>query len=160
MARVVPSGEEILLAVERYMADRHKIAGSLSAPGEASLSWQSVLECRIDRSIEERTERPQRAKGPRSRNTAVAERPTYTDLDAHPAEPPADPTLYRRLRLVREDTLDEEPCAGCADGKQDCSTCKGRGGIDCPPSMPTTRGRFMPRSPRVRSATPTSAPAR
>ncbi|MFF3844664.1 hypothetical protein [Streptomyces sp. NPDC002328] len=127
----VPSEEEVLRAVERRMT-RYKITADLSAPGAATVSWPSVLECRIHRSLEKRREEPGRAKGPRSANQRVADRPTYTDLHANPVTPPDDPATARRIDLVREGTLDETACDGCTDGRKDCDACKGRGGRDCP----------------------------
>ncbi|WP_460066040.1 hypothetical protein [Streptomyces sp. YKOK-I1] len=128
-----PSDEEILRAVERQLAGR-RISTRLTDPGAASLSWESVLECEIHRSIEERgKEGPRTAKGPLSRNGTIAERPTYTDLDAYVAKPPADPSRRQVVHLVREGTLDEVPCGGCVDGRKDCAACEGRGRTDCPP---------------------------
>lgn len=73
-----PTEEEILAAVERQPAGR-RISTRLTDPGEASLTWESVLECEIHRSIEERgTEGRRTAKGPLSRNGRIAERPTCT----------------------------------------------------------------------------------
>ncbi|MFF8971463.1 hypothetical protein [Streptomyces sp. NPDC014995] len=126
-----PSDEEVLQAVERYLA-RHRITTRLSVPGAASLAWRSVLECQVHRSIERRKERPQQAKGPRGRNKDIADRPSYTDLDAYPVEPPADPSRPQVVRLVREGSLDEVACEGCVGGRKDCDTCEGRGGTDCP----------------------------
>ncbi|WP_416982795.1 hypothetical protein [Streptomyces sp. T028] len=127
-----PSDEEILQAVERQLADRCGITTRLADPGAASLTWESVLECEIHRSIEEREEGTRKAKGPLSRNRRIAERATYTDLYAYPVEPPADPSQRQVVHLVREGTLDEVPCEDCEGGRKDCDTCAGRGRVDCP----------------------------
>ncbi|MEU5630128.1 hypothetical protein ACH47C_00955 [Streptomyces rishiriensis] len=122
-----PSEEEMLKAVERHVS-RPGAAAHLTVPGAAALSWQSVLECRIVRSVERRTERPMRVKG---RRGAIAGRPTYTDLDTHPVAPPDDPGTARRIELVREGSPAEEPCGDCVDGKRECPGCAGRGGSRC-----------------------------
>ncbi|MFF5189509.1 hypothetical protein ACFY30_38080 [Streptomyces sp. NPDC000345] len=123
-----PSDEEVLRAVERRVS-RPGVTTRLTVPGAAALSWQSVFACRIVRSIERRVERGRRVKG---RPSGLANRPTYTDLGAYPVKPPADPATPRRLELVREDSLAQEPCGDCVDGRKDCAACAGRGGRACP----------------------------
>ena len=118
----------MLQAVERRVS-RPGATSRLTAPGAAALSWQSVFECRIVRSIERRDERRRRAKG---RQSGLANRPTYTDLATHPVKPPADPAIPQRLELVQAGSVAEEPCGDCVEGKKDCDACGGRGGRDCP----------------------------
>ncbi|MFC3573337.1 hypothetical protein ACFOZ0_08640 [Streptomyces yaanensis] len=123
-----PSAEEILRAVEQHVS-RHGISARLTSPGTADLSWQSLLDCRIVRSIETRDERSMKDKG---RRADLAERPTYTDLAEHPVDPPADPDTSQRLELVLLGSLDEVPCEGCEGGRKECVACRGRGGRACP----------------------------
>ncbi|MFJ8104373.1 hypothetical protein [Streptomyces sp. NPDC096132] len=123
-----PSDEEMLQAVERRVS-RPGVTTRLTVPGAAALTWQSVFECRIVRSVERRTERRRRVKG---RQSGLANRPTYTHLGTYPVAPPADPGAQRRLELVQEGSLAEEPCEDCVDGKRDCEACEGRGGRPCP----------------------------
>ncbi|MER6786489.1 hypothetical protein ABT330_18040 [Streptomyces sp. NPDC000658] len=128
MASAVPSEDEILRAVERHVSQRG-VPVDLRAPGAAKVSWQSLFEFHVHRSIERRHERQAREKGSPA---DIATRPTYTDLAAYPVAPPADPAKTYRTRLVREGTVDEEPCDGCVGGRTTCGTCKGRGGMPCP----------------------------
>ncbi|GAB7108619.1 hypothetical protein JCM4814A_69330 [Streptomyces phaeofaciens JCM 4814] len=116
-----PSEEELLQAVERYASRRGAVMGT------ASLTWQSVFECRIVRSIERREERQVRAKG-RKRPGA----PTYTDLAAHPVTPPLDPGTRQEVVLVREGSPAEVECGDCVRGKRDCAACEGSGRRSCP----------------------------
>lgn len=117
----------MLKAVERHVS-RPGATAHLTVPGAAALTWQSVLECRVVRCIERRTERARKVKG---KHGSLAGRPTYTDLDAHPVTPPGDPGTARRVELVREGSQAEEPCGDCVDGKQECPGCAGRGGRRC-----------------------------
>ncbi|MFC9077575.1 hypothetical protein ACFTY7_11140 [Streptomyces sp. NPDC057062] len=110
-----PSAEELLQAVGEHVA-RHGISVLLTSPGAAHLSWQSLLDCRIVRSVEERSEREMRTTG---RRRDIADRPAYTDLASHPVETPADPVTPLRLELVREGSLGEVACEGCEGGPQD-----------------------------------------
>ncbi|MFC4500522.1 hypothetical protein [Streptomyces vulcanius] len=119
----------MLQAVERRVS-RPGIAVSLSAPGAASLSWQSVFECGIVRSIERRDEYHQRARG-RSVHGGLAKRATYTDLVAHPVTPPSDPGTPKRTELIREGSLGEVACGDCVEGRKDCKACKGAGSHAC-----------------------------
>ncbi|MCQ9136497.1 hypothetical protein [Streptomyces hilarionis] len=131
MASAVPSDDDVLRAVERRLAERGAPV-DLRAPGAAKVSWQSLFEFRVDRSIEKRHERVTRQKGT---SEDIEARPTYTDLDAYPVAPPDDPARTYRHRLVREGTVDEVPCDGCVGGRTTCGTCKGRGGMPCPPDV-------------------------
>jgi hypothetical protein len=123
-----PSDAEILQAVEAY-AGRRGVAGRPTDPGAAALTWQTLLDFRIVRSVETRGERPMREPGGRD---DIASRPTYTAIDAHRVPPPADPEQARTWLLVREGSLGEERCENCDGGKNKCTTCGGRGVRDCP----------------------------
>ncbi|MFD8030918.1 hypothetical protein ACFV3F_19615 [Streptomyces sp. NPDC059717] len=122
-----PSAEELLQAVGEHVA-RHGISVLLTSPGAAHLSWQSLLDCRIVRSVEERSEREMRTTG---RRRDIAERPAYTDLASHPVETPADPVTPLRLELVREGSLGEVSCEGCEGGRRTCGRCTGNGRLAC-----------------------------
>ncbi|MFF1544627.1 hypothetical protein [Streptomyces sp. NPDC058291] len=128
MASVAPSDEEMLKAVERYVS-QHGAPVDLSAPGAAEVSWRSLFEFHVLRSIESRYERSARDKG---RFEEITARPTYSDLAAYPVPPPADPARTYRTRLVREGSVDEEPCGDCVGGRKTCGACKGRGELPCP----------------------------
>ncbi|MGC0403127.1 hypothetical protein RKD27_005771 [Streptomyces sp. SAI-126] len=123
-----PSDTEILEAVEAH-AGRRGVAGRLTDPGAAALTWTILLDFRIVRSLETRGERPMREPGSRD---DIANRPTYTVLDSHPVPPPDDPEQARSRLLVREGSLDEERCADCDGGTNKCGPCRGRGVLDCP----------------------------
>ncbi|MFD0505567.1 hypothetical protein ACFQ0G_27130 [Streptomyces chiangmaiensis] len=122
----------MLQAVGQHVA-RHGISVLLTSPGAADLSWQSLLDCRIVRSIEERSEREMRATG---RRRDIADRPTYTDLASHPVDPPADPGTPHRLELVREGSLEEVACEGCEAGRRTCARCTGNGRLTCDRFVP------------------------
>ncbi|WP_020140911.1 hypothetical protein [Streptomyces sp. 351MFTsu5.1] len=123
-----PSDTEILKAVEAY-AGRRGAGGGPAVPGAATLTWTTLLDFRIVRSLKTHGERPMREPGSRD---DVANRPTYTVLDSHPVPPPEDPEQARSWLLVREGSLGEEPCAGCEGGTNKCGACRGRGVRDCP----------------------------
>jgi hypothetical protein len=123
-----PSDEAILQAVERHISE-HGTSVDLSAPGAARISWHSVFEFHVHRSIEKRYEQQGKAKGSDGK---VATKPTYTDLEAYPVAPPADPQTSQRTSLVLQGTIDEELCGGCVGGRNQCGACKGRGRLPCP----------------------------
>ncbi|MEU3276188.1 hypothetical protein [Streptomyces antibioticus] len=110
-----PSRAEILKAVERHIARR---GGGVHVTA-ADLSWQSLFDCQVLRSIERREETPRKEKG---RRTGPARQPTYTDLDAYTVPPPAHPGLAKRYELVREGSLDEPACPDCEDGRSPASS--------------------------------------
>lgn len=122
-----PSTEEMLQAVGQHVA-RHGITVRLTSPGTADLTWQPLLDCRIVRSVEARNESPMKAPG---RRGDIAERPTYTDLAAHPVDPPADPGTSQRLELVRAGSLEDIVCEGCEGGRRACGRCTGGGRLAC-----------------------------
>ncbi|MCX4762367.1 hypothetical protein OG562_15555 [Streptomyces sp. NBC_01275] len=168
----VPSDEEILQAVERFLSRRGVPVSRLADPGAAAVSWQSVLECRIVRSIERREERRIRVEGRRSGKRGVASGPTYTDLATHSVAPPADPATPHQVTLLREGSLTETECGDCAAGKQDCERCDGRGGHTCrrhvecdvchggPDACWECDGTGHPRTHRVRRTAPRPEDAR
>ncbi|MFF4058260.1 hypothetical protein ACFYZ8_01170 [Streptomyces sp. NPDC001668] len=123
-----PSDMEILEAVEAY-AGRRGIAARLTDPGAPDVTWQTLLDFRIVRSIETRGERPMREPGGQD---GLASRPTYTDIATHPVAPPSDPEKTEAWLLVRRGSLDEERCANCDRGTTKCGDCEGRGVRDCP----------------------------
>ncbi|MFD3620317.1 hypothetical protein ACFWWT_34780 [Streptomyces sp. NPDC058676] len=123
-----PSGEEMLQAVEAHVA-RRGLTTRLTSPGTADLTWQSLLDFRVVRSIETRGERPMREPGSRGE---IAGRPTYTDIRAYRVDPPTDPERHNGLLLVRRGTLDEVLCGDCHGGTNECAACGGRGRSDCP----------------------------
>lgn len=124
-----PSDTEILEAVGAH-AGRRGIAARATETGAAVLTWQTLLDFRIVRSVETRGERPMRQPG--NRREELADRPTYTSITAHRVDPPADPSRPEALLLVRRASLGEEWCEDCDGGTNLCTACGGRGGRDCP----------------------------
>ncbi|MEU6224140.1 hypothetical protein [Streptomyces sp. NPDC047042] len=126
----VPSDEEVLQAVERYLSGRGNPV-RLVAPGTAELSRQPLLEFRIDRRFEERHPGvPERVPGKKLKQ--IARRPSYTDLATHHVPVPAGFQPTPPVRLVLAGSVAEGPCPDCAAGKRDCDTCGGSGTQDCP----------------------------
>ncbi|MEU6352260.1 hypothetical protein ABZ896_23530 [Streptomyces sp. NPDC047072] len=124
-----PSDTEILEAVGAH-AGRRGIAAGASDPGVAVLSWQTLLDFRIVRSVETRGERAMRQPG--TRREELADRPTYTSISSHRITPPADPSRTEVWLLVRRASLGEEWCEDCDGGTNLCGACGGRGGRECP----------------------------
>jgi len=128
-----PSDEEMLQAVERYLAGRGNPA-RLVAPGTAELSREPLLDFRIDRRFEERHPGvPRRVAGKKLKQ--ISKRPTYTDLATHHVPVPSGFLPSPPVKLVLAGSVAEVPCPDCAAGKRDCETCGGSGTQDCPKAV-------------------------
>ncbi|MFJ1748044.1 hypothetical protein ACIOJD_17610 [Streptomyces sp. NPDC088116] len=124
----VPSEEAIFKAVAQH----------IGLPGEGShlvsqalpVERSQVIDFRIDRSIEARTEIERSEPG----SVDLSGRAAYDTIEDHHFEPPKDPTTPQRLTMVLRDSVREVVCV-CEDGKTQCPRCTGSGRYDCPPTV-------------------------
>ncbi|MEU4091259.1 hypothetical protein [Streptomyces sp. NPDC026673] len=131
-----PSDDDMLQALARHLS-RDGGAVRLDSPGSADLSWHSILDCRIRRTTETRSETPRTEKG-RKDLTAL---PTYTHIAGYRPGPPGDHGTTRRIELVREGSVHHRTCE-CGNGEWACGRCEGRGSLPCDPTTacPDCRG--------------------
>lgn len=122
-----PTDEDILRAVEQHLSERGGgdpvRLGHLTA---VRISWHSLLDCRIVRTTQTRTESARSHKG----RIDLSKRAVYTDLTTHKADPPPEPGRPRRIELVQRDSIRERAC-DCGNGTWHCKRCEGRGDIPC-----------------------------
>nr|WSZ99494.1 hypothetical protein OH820_30995 [Streptomyces sp. NBC_00857] len=124
----VPSEEAIFKAVAQH----------IGLPGEGShlvsqalpVERSQVIDFRIDRSIEARTEIERSEPG----SVDLSGHAAYDTIEDHHFEPPKDPTTPQRLTMVLRDSVREVVCV-CEDGKTQCPRCTGSGRYDCPPTV-------------------------
>ncbi|WP_055525179.1 hypothetical protein [Streptomyces graminilatus] len=100
-------------------------------PGTARLTDRPLLDFRIDRRFEVRGQEVRR-RVPGRKLKEISKRPAYTDLAAHPVPVPSGFASSPPVRLVREGSMAEESCEGCAGGSLDCEQCGGSGTQKCP----------------------------
>ncbi|GAA0466207.1 hypothetical protein [Streptomyces olivaceiscleroticus] len=120
------TAQRVTEALRQHIAHRRPMPS-----GEISFSRCSLLECRITRSLETRSEARREHHG----DIDLSARPVYTVLSDYPLAPPIDPGKSRRLVLVRRDSVEERLCA-CGNGTVSCARCTGRGHLTCEPDVP------------------------
>ncbi|MEU3604425.1 hypothetical protein AB0E83_02985 [Streptomyces sp. NPDC035033] len=122
------SDDDVLAAV------RHRLGeGGAAFPAEGvRITRHLLVDGRIVRCVETRTERPGFHKGP----VDLSGRPEYDgDLRRHPVPAPEDTTARTTLELVRHGTVDDRAC-DCGNGKAHCRRCEGTGELACRPYVP------------------------
>ncbi|MFF3563995.1 hypothetical protein ACFYXS_28505 [Streptomyces sp. NPDC002574] len=121
-----PTDEDVLRAVERHLSERGGGPVRFGAPTAVRISWHSLLDCRIVRTTETRTESARTHKG----RIDLSKRAVYTELTTHKVDPPPEPGRPRRIELVQRDSIRERACE-CGNGTWHCKRCEGRGDIPC-----------------------------
>lgn len=131
-----PSDDEMLQALTRHLSGDGGALRPDSSAG-ADLTWHSLLDCRIRRTTETRTETARTEKGRKD----LSALPTYTHLDGHRPGPPGEHGALRRIELVREGSVRHNTCE-CGNGEWACRRCEGRGRLPCDPTTacPDCRG--------------------
>ncbi|MEU9862979.1 hypothetical protein AB0D99_19125 [Streptomyces sp. NPDC047971] len=135
MAEVTPGrlpDDDILRAVELHLSGRGTQT-SLSAPGAARITWHSILDGEVVRSLETRSEAPREKPG----RVDLSDLPEYTDLAGHDIPPPSDPAARETLELVRRGSVRQRTCA-CGNGRWRCQLCQGSKRRRCEPTRPCT----------------------
>lgn len=120
------SDNEVLKAVQKEIEGRGE---SLTAtlPGAAAITWHPVLEGKIVRCVESRTEQERFHAGP----IDLSGRAVYnTTISRHHIPPPRDPSKQITMKLVRRGSVDDRTC-DCGNGEVTCQRCKGSGDIPC-----------------------------
>ncbi|MER6998606.1 hypothetical protein [Streptomyces sp. NPDC000410] len=133
MAEAVPGrlpGDDILQAVERHLSGRGTPL-DLGAPGSARITWHSILDGEIIRSLETRSEGHREEPG----RVDLSGRPEYTSLAGHRVPPPSDPARGEKLELVRAGSAREQTCE-CGNGRWRCQLCRGSKRRPCEPTRP------------------------
>ncbi|MFE5481342.1 hypothetical protein [Streptomyces sp. NPDC056527] len=133
MAEATPGrlpDDDILRAVERHLSGRGTPA-SLTTPGAARITWHSILDGEIIRSLETRTEAPREKPG----RVDLSDLPEYTELAEHHIPPPSDPAQRETLELVRRGSVRQRTCA-CGNGRWRCQLCQGSKRRPCEPTGP------------------------
>jgi hypothetical protein len=123
--------KDVLDAVQRRLGDHNEIAADL--PGAAEVTWHPLLEGKIERCIEIRTEKKQQHHGPKD----LSRRPVYDTLHGHQLDPPTHPFAPRTMRLVQRDSVLEQLC-DCGNGQITCQRCQGRGELPCEATIACT----------------------
>lgn len=127
------SDDEVLDAVRRHIQGG-RAEQSVARPDASALTWQPLLEGKIVRCIETRTEEERFHAGPLD----LSDRPVYkSTISRHHVPPPKDPSERSTLKLVRGGSVDDRVC-DCGNGQVTCQRCTGKGGIPCEPSRPCT----------------------
>ncbi|MFF4171270.1 hypothetical protein [Streptomyces sp. NPDC001744] len=122
------SDEDVLAAVRRSLQERGETGRVL--PEEADISHHLLIEGKILRSMETRTEEERFHQG----SIDLSDRPVYgSDLHAYRIPPPEDPASGTTLRLVRRGSVDDRSC-DCGNGVVACERCKGSGELPCAPA--------------------------
>ncbi|MGK7235843.1 hypothetical protein [Streptomyces hygroscopicus] len=119
--------KDVLEAVRRRIEKRGEVS-KLGLPDRAKITWHSLLEGEIVRSIETRTQEEQKHYGP----IDLSDRPEYDSLDRYSVALPKDLTTTQTLTLVRRGSVTERSC-DCSNGKTACPRCQGRGDLSCDP---------------------------
>ncbi|MFH8574027.1 hypothetical protein [Streptomyces sp. NPDC017993] len=123
---------DALDAVRRHVAERGQ-APKMDLPATAEVTWHSLLEGKIVRSIETRTEGERIHRG----RIDLSGRPQYDRLQHYRLAPPKDPAVAKTLELVQRGSVTEQSCA-CGNGKVACPRCQGRGDLLCEESATCT----------------------
>ncbi|MFK4189190.1 hypothetical protein ACI2L4_35195 [Streptomyces sparsogenes] len=119
--------KDVLEAVRRRIEERGE-ASKLGLPDTAEITWHSLLEGEIVRSIETRTQEERKHYGP----IDLSDRPEYDTLDRYHVAVPKDLTTTQTITLVRRGSVTERSC-DCSNGKTACPRCQGRGDLPCDP---------------------------
>ncbi|KOX19774.1 MULTISPECIES: hypothetical protein [unclassified Streptomyces] len=122
------SDEDVLAAVRRGLQERGEAGQAL--PEEADISRHLLLDGKILRSVETRTEEERFHQG----FIDLSDRPVYrSSIHAHRIPPPEDPASETTLELVRRGSVDDRSC-DCGNGLVACERCKGVGELPCVPA--------------------------
>ncbi|MFF7656713.1 hypothetical protein ACFZCY_44090 [Streptomyces sp. NPDC007983] len=117
--------KDVLEAVRRRVEERGE-AAKLGPPDAVQITWHSLLEGEVVRSIETRTEEKQLRYG----HVDLSDRPEYDTLARYRVALPKDLTKTQSLTLVRRGSVTERSC-DCGNGKTLCPRCQGRGDLPC-----------------------------
>ncbi len=102
----------------------------LGLPDTARVTWHRLLEGRIVRCTETRTQDERLHYG----SIDLSGQPEYGGLFRCRLAPPKDLTKAQKVTLVRRGSVTERSCDGCSNGKNPCPRCQGRGDLPCEPS--------------------------
>ncbi|MFF4484732.1 hypothetical protein ACFY1A_48405 [Streptomyces sp. NPDC001520] len=117
--------KNVLEAVRRRIEERGE-ASKMGLPDTAKITWHSLLEGEIVRSIETRTQEKRKHYGP----IDLSSRPEYDTLARHHVALPKDLTTTQTVTLVQHGSVTERSC-DCSNGKTSCPRCQGRGDLPC-----------------------------
>jgi hypothetical protein len=120
--------EDAREAVRRRLERRGELPQA-GPPSTWSLTRHTLVTGRVVRSIESRTERPEKEPG----DFDLSDRPLYDVLGDYRLDPPGDPSKPMTLRLVKRGTEAVDPCPRCDGGKVRCPRCSGRKTVRCEP---------------------------
>ncbi|MFF8618290.1 hypothetical protein [Streptomyces sp. NPDC015350] len=130
------SDEEAINAVLKLVKERGETLPA-SPPAAAEITWHCLLEGKIVRCIENRTEKDRFHAGPLD----LSDKPVFnTTIAAHRVPPPRDPSQQKTLRLVRRGSVEDRSC-DCGNGIVACQRCKGSGDLHCETRMSCTECR-------------------
>ncbi|MGW1410934.1 hypothetical protein [Streptomyces sp. NPDC002403] len=130
--------DEVLKAVQNEIKGRGETL-SVTPPGAAAITWHPLLEGKIVRCLESRTEHERFHAGPLD----LSNLPAYdTTISRRRIPPPRDPSKQSTLKLVRRGSVDDRSC-DCGNGSIACQRCKGAGDLPCEPYRPCAECRGL-----------------
>jgi hypothetical protein len=122
--------EDAREAVRRHLEERGELPEA-GLPTTWSLTRHTLVTGRVVRSIESRTERPEKEPG----EFGLSDRPVYDVLADYRLDPPRDPSKPVTLSLVKRGSEAVAPCPRCDGGKVRCPECSGRKTVRCDRSV-------------------------
>ncbi|WP_432590497.1 hypothetical protein ABVG11_37745 [Streptomyces sp. HD1123-B1] len=118
--------KDVLEAVRRRLEERGD-GMKLGLPDTAKVTWHPLLEGRIVRCIETRTQDERLHYG----SIDLSDRPEYDTLSRYRLAPPKNLTKTQKVTLVQRGSVTERSCDDCSNGKKPCPRCQGRGDLPC-----------------------------